>query len=202
MRDGLRVRLVAERPIVRVALRGDYDFADAVDVRTLAPAVTTYLLGVAVTGRWNLGALTMWGARARFEVRAPVRRSPVIFSAGILAGGETGQESDAQGRSVSVTALPLMARGGIALRGGVFSVALYAGGGARWTLASLRSSVGDVTMQAQWVPAVSGSLALGFQTGPGLLSFESGVETGVLDTVPARGTLGGLAFAVGWGIGL
>jgi hypothetical protein len=199
--EAVRVRLVPASPRVLLDVRGDHALHETVDLRATAKPWQPLALGVVAGVRSNLGATVFWGARARLEGHWLLGAHFVLL--GLLdAGVEFGTATDASRNSGSVLGVPAMLRAGVLWRPGRLGLGAVAGGGARYVLAQSRG----VTAETMSEGAVVGGLSLGLlarlETPAGLLFGEVGMESGYLDTLAVRGTLGGIYGALGWAFGL
>jgi hypothetical protein len=195
------VSIEPTEPNVLLQVRGDYGFADAVSFSAAAAPVRHFEFSLLGTVRSNLGAAVFGGGRFSIGGQfALAHRWEGIATFGV--GVEGTVMNDAQNNQASVLAIPLLLRVGVARQIGAWRFGVLAGGVLRATSATLQTADGDVSQQWQWVPGFAGVALVRWLSPVGTFRLELGGETGTLDTVPVRGTLGGIEAALGWGLAI
>lgn len=196
----VRLRVVPERTEFELTVEGDHGLRESL-VLTAARGQRPWALGFVAGVRSNLGAALFGIARARLQGWMPFAAS--WLAVGMLESGlDVATVSDQALRSASVLSIPVYARAGVLRRFGSVGMGPLVGVGGHLVLAQARSESGTIVRQSALVGSVSGALVGRVETALGIWSLEAGVETGGLDTVPVRGTLGGVYGAIGWGLGL
>ena len=196
---GLVVTLEPTDTAVRIAVRGDYGFADRASLIALQPAMRHLNISLLGILRSNLHAANFGGTR--LSISGQFLLAPQWEGIGLF---DTGVEGTSIGASSATTAtvliVPLLARIGVLRRLATWRIGVIAGGGFRITTAWIRTRIGETLSQQQWVPTASAGVLVRWHLPAGAFTGEVGGESGWLDTVPVRGTLGGVYATFGWGL--